>query len=160
MQESLGLFKSLLNLGIFNRVNIYVLLNKVDIFQRMISKVTISDYFPGYTGGADCFNACKFFADKFYSISHRYSRQSETNIFPISAVDSESVSDVALCVRDLLERDSLKRDLSQIDSWNGASPERNRGPYDRVTAWSWAAMDPDFSRERRTYMETYSWLAD
>lgn len=141
MQESLGLFESLLNLGIFDRMNIYILLNKVDIFQRVISKVPISDYFPGYIGGADCFNACKFFADKFFSISHlRGSRKSSTSVFPITAVDSKSVLDVGLCIGDLSE-----------SFW---------GLYNRVTAWSWAAMDPDLSRERRTYMETFSSLGD
>ena len=132
MRESLGLFKSLQNLGIFRRVNIHILLNKVDIFQRTISKIPISDYFPEYTGGADCFNACKFFADKFLSISNF--REATTNVFPISAVDAESVLDVSSCIRQ--------------------SSERYLGSCNRLTAWSWAAMDPDFSRERRDYMKT------
>ena len=136
MRESLGLFKSIHNLGIFRRVNIHILLNKVDIFQRTISKIPISDYFPEYTGGADCFNACKFFADKFISISNDNFREAETTIFPISAVDAESVSNVSSYIR-RHERPSSERYL--------------RAP-NMPTAWSWAAMDPDSSREHKSYM--------
>ena len=126
MRESLDLFKSLQNAGIFSHVKVNILLNKVDIFRRVITKFPISDYFNDYTGGVDCFYACKFFADKFFKVHPATSRV----VLPVSAVDSESVSDVALCIRDLFD----------LDGYHG------------VTAWSWAAMDPDFSRERRSYM--------
>lgn len=150
------MFKSLLNHGIFYGVTIYILLNKVDLFRRMISRIPISDYFPDYTGDADCFSACKFFADSFMSISK--SQKATTQIFPMSAVDSKSVRDVSLCVRDLLESASVDkcfsgRDSSDSDSSESHPPER---VYNRITAWSWAAMDPDLIRERRTYMETVS----
>lgn len=135
MQESLSLFRSLLKLRIFDRVNIYILLNKVDIFRRMISRTPISDYFSDYTGGADLFNACKFFADKFFTISNFH--KVTTNIFPTSAVDAEAVLDLLVCLRDSSERDPSKRNLD---------------PKNWATAWSWAAMDPGFSRERRSYM--------
>ena len=133
MQESLALLKSIQNLDIFRGMHIYILLNKVDIFQRTISKDPISDYFPGYTGGADCFNACKFFADKFFSVSNG----NLWTIFPISAVDPGSVSDVSSCIRQR-ERPSSERYL-EASNWQ--------------TAWSWAVMDPDNSRERRSYMQ-------
>lgn len=137
MRESLGLLESLQKLGIFRKMNIYILLNKVDIFQRMISKIPISDFFPGYTGGTDCFNACKFFADKFFSISDdNFPRARTTTIYPISAVDAESVSYVSSCIRQH-ERLSSKRDFFAPNM---------------LTAWSWAAMDPDLSRERTSYM--------
>ena len=136
MQDSLGLFKSIHNLDIFRRVNIHILLNKVDIFQRTISKIPISDYFPEYTGGADCFNACKFFADKFFSISNENPREAETTIFPVSAVKAESVLDTLSC----------------IAQHERPSSERYSGGPNMLTARSWAAMDPDVSRERRSYM--------
>lgn len=159
MRESLGLFQSLLRLDIFHRVEIYILLNKVDVFRRMISRVPVSEYFPDYAGGTDCFNACKFFADSFMSISN--SRKATTHIFPMSAVDSISVRDVALCVRDLLESDSFEKCLlgrgsSHRNPSRRHPPEPSWRPYNRITAWSWAAMDPDISRGRETYMMTAS----
>ena len=151
MRESLKLYNSLKALDTFKQKKVYVLLNKVDIFRRMISEIAISDYFFDYTGGADPFNACKFFADKFSGAT--------TKIYPMSAVDSASVSDVCLCIRDSLERDLvyrnfIKRLLSRRDSSQRDSSEPGFGSYISVTAWSWASMDLEDSRERRDYMMT------
>ena len=156
MQDSINMFRSLLNHGVFCGVTIYILLNKVDLFRHMISRIPISDYFPDYTGGADCFNACKFFADNFMSIG-KY-QNATTNIFPMSAVDSESVRDVWLCIRDLLKIDSTGKPLSEWAFGDSGLSERHSP--ERVekwtTAWSWAEMDPDLIRERRSYMKTVS----
>ena len=135
MRESLGLFESILKLGIFRRKSIYILLNKVDIFQRTISEIPISNYFPEYTGGANCYNACKFFADKFFSIGIG----SHPAIFPLSAVDRMSVLNVSSCIRHYEEFSSKL----YLDS-------RYNQP-----AWSWAKMNLNLSRERRSYMANF-----
>ena len=101
MDESLALLKLLQVLGMFRNVNLFILLNKVDIFQEMIAESPISDLYPEYTGGADCFKACKFFAEKFYKIGSRMS--ANTHILTSCAVDSQSMKDVAQCIKDVVE---------------------------------------------------------
>ncbi len=131
MQHSLTLLKSFVRLGGFKSVKIYILLNKLDISAGKITRIPIANFFPEYTGGTDCFAACKFFADMFYTVGCRLG--TTPYVFPISAVSRDSMKDVSLSIRDLIE------------------PCRT---YNFTTAWSWAAMDPGLRRERRTYMQT------
>ena len=132
MQESLALFRLLQKLGGFERLHVFILLNKIDIFEHLITQVSISDFYPEYTGSANLFEACRFFADKFYDIGKHLGLT--TSVYPMSAVDPGSVQDVATCIRDSL--------IS------------GRSADSFVTARSWDALDRDLKRGRRSYMET------
>ena len=132
MQESLALFQSLKELGGFERVHVFVLLNKIDIFEQLITEIPISDFYPEYTGGADLFKACRFFADKFYDIGKHLGLT--TSVYPMSAVNPGSVKDVAICIR------------------NSLISGRSADSF--VTARSWDALDWGFKRSRRSYMQT------
>ena len=71
MLESLQVFESLLNHNSLKYVPVFLLLNKADMFERTIIRHSISSYFGDYTGDADYFKACRFFADRFAALDHR-----------------------------------------------------------------------------------------
>lgn len=71
MKQQIGFFESLTRLGSVEDVPIIILLNKTDILEQLITARPISDYFEDYTAGANCFQACQFFADKFAKSDHR-----------------------------------------------------------------------------------------
>ncbi|KAL6718265.1 hypothetical protein ACLMJK_004353 [Lecanora helva] len=131
MKESLNLLRSLKKLGGFKPAKLCILLNKIDVFKQMLPRIPISQFFPDYTGGIDLFDACKFFADKFYDIG--LSVGCDVHVFPISAVHGDSVCDISIYISD---------SLKPYDSSDG-----------EATSWPWAKMDPDFSREHRNYMQ-------
>ena len=65
MKQQIRIFEYITRLKIFKDIPIIILLNKTDVLEQLITKNPISDYFQEYTAGANCFEACKFFADKF-----------------------------------------------------------------------------------------------
>ena len=71
MKQQIRFFDSLTRLRFVEDVPIIILLNKRDMLEQLITKRPISDYFEDYTGGANCFQACQFFADKFAKSDHR-----------------------------------------------------------------------------------------
>ncbi|KAK0511561.1 hypothetical protein JMJ35_006134 [Cladonia borealis] len=71
MKQQIRFFEYLTRLRKFDDVPIIILLNKTDMLEQLITTRPISDYFTGYTAGANCFQACQFFADKFVKSDHR-----------------------------------------------------------------------------------------
>ena len=71
MKQQIEFFEYLTRLTRFDNVPIIILLNKTDMLEQLINTRPISDYFKEYTAGANCFQACKFFADKFVKSCHR-----------------------------------------------------------------------------------------
>ena len=71
MQQQIRFFESLTRLEIVKYVPIILLLNQTDVLERLITIRPISEYFEDYTGGANCFYACHFFADKFAKSDQR-----------------------------------------------------------------------------------------
>ena len=65
MEQQIRFFASLTGLKKVEDVPIIILLNMTDILGQLITIRPISDYFEEYTGGANCFQACRFFANKF-----------------------------------------------------------------------------------------------
>lgn len=77
MQESLGLFKNIINNQYFNNTPIIFFLNKTDLFQEKILRSDLTVCFPDYTGGKDYEKAAKFITAKFLS----YDMNSKRTIF-------------------------------------------------------------------------------
>ena len=71
MKQQIEFFEYLTRLTKFDDVPIIILLNKTDLLEQLITTRPISDYFEEYTAGANCFQACKFFADNFVKSCHR-----------------------------------------------------------------------------------------
>lgn len=71
MQQQIRFFASLTGLEEVRDVPIILLLNMTDVLEQLITIRPISDYFEDYTGGANCFQACQFFANKFAKSDRR-----------------------------------------------------------------------------------------
>ena len=71
MKQQIRIFEYITRLKIFKDVPIIILLNKTDVLEQLITTDPISDYFPEYTAGANCYHACRFFANKFAKSDHR-----------------------------------------------------------------------------------------
>ena len=71
MQQQIRFFESLTRLDVVEHVSIILLLSQAELLERLITVGPISEYFEDYTGGADCFEACQFFAEKFAKSDQR-----------------------------------------------------------------------------------------
>ncbi|KAI4092896.1 MAG: hypothetical protein L6R37_007498 [Teloschistes peruensis] len=75
MWESLQLFENLLNLPELTETTVFLFLNKADLFETTILREPILDYFPDYTGGADCWKGTQYFPNKFAALDRRPGKQ-------------------------------------------------------------------------------------
>lgn len=71
MEQQIRFFASFTGLKKVRDVPIILLLNMTDVLEQLITIRPISDYFEDYTGGANCFQACRFFANKFAESDQR-----------------------------------------------------------------------------------------
>ncbi|KAL8924110.1 MAG: hypothetical protein Q9208_004247 [Pyrenodesmia sp. 3 TL-2023] len=71
MLESLQVFESVINLPHVQKLPVFLLLNKADVFEKKILQQPISDLFPDYDGATDYYKACSFFADRFARLDRR-----------------------------------------------------------------------------------------
>jgi len=69
MVESLDLFDSLVNSQWFLRTSIILILNKVDIFRRKLSKIPLERYFQEYIGGPGQGEATKYILSRFKQVN-------------------------------------------------------------------------------------------
>ena len=71
MQQQILTFASLTRLKEVRDVPIILILNMTDVLEQLITTRPISDYFEDYTGGANCLEARRFFANKFAKSDRR-----------------------------------------------------------------------------------------
>ena len=87
MEHQIRFFASLTGLKKVRDVPIILLLNQTDVLERLITIRPISEYFEDYTGGANFFHACQFFADKFARSDQRV--LGNLRIYGTCAVDKD-----------------------------------------------------------------------
>ena len=87
MKQQIRTFASLTWLKEVRDVPIILLLNQTDILERLITIRPLSEYFEDYTGGANLFHACQFFADKFARSDQRV--LGNLRIYGTCAVDQD-----------------------------------------------------------------------
>ena len=88
MQQQIRFFASLTRLEEIRDVPIILLLNMTDVLEQLITIKPVSDYFEDYTGGANCFQACRFFANKFAKSDRRF--VGDLRIYGTCAVEESS----------------------------------------------------------------------
>ena len=96
MKQQIGFFESLTRLRMVEYVPIILFLNQTDVLERMITTRPISNYFEDYTGGANCFQACRFFAKKFATSDQRV--VGNLRIYGTCAVDESSFRGPLKCL--------------------------------------------------------------
>ncbi len=86
MNESLKLFEDVVKNPIFKNTPIFVFLNKKDLFEEMIQKVSIKKCFPDYQGPDKDMNAAlEFIQQKFRDVLHQHVPEKPLPIHIIAA---------------------------------------------------------------------------
>ncbi len=100
MQEALSLFRSILGLSWFKRIQITLLFTKLDLFKEKIKRKALSDLFPEYTGpNGDASAALAFITHKFLSLNQDANRKLEARY-----VDTRDTERVRVFLEDLERR--------------------------------------------------------
>jgi len=107
MQESLDLFKKIINHQCFQNTPIIFFLNKTDLFREKILRSDLRQCFPEYTGGPDYNNALKFITDKFVDMNVNKDRVIFTH--QTCATDTDNLRRVMDDVRLALMQDVLQK---------------------------------------------------
>uniref|UniRef100_A0A0W0GCB4 Uncharacterized protein n=1 Tax=Moniliophthora roreri TaxID=221103 RepID=A0A0W0GCB4_MONRR len=87
LSESLILFEAVAHTHWLTNVPMVLLLNKKDVLERKIAKSPIVNFFPDYAGGTDVKAACKYFVQRFLSVS----KHPEMPVHILSAVGGDEV---------------------------------------------------------------------
>jgi len=108
MQESMMLFEEICNCQWFLETAIILFLNKVDLFYEKITRVDLNVCFPEYTGGLDAKKGSQFLRDKFTSLNRG---RKPIYAHLTCATDTDNVSYVFACLKDIILRHSLQRTI-------------------------------------------------
>ncbi|KAI8978150.1 guanine nucleotide binding protein, alpha subunit [Pilobolus umbonatus] len=106
MYEAFMLFESICNSKWFIHTTMILLLNKIDLFKKKLSRSKISDYFPDYTGPpTDVEQAKEFFRNRFIRLNHN-----EKNIYVhfTVATDTHLLAKVMRSVSDSILHENLQ----------------------------------------------------
>jgi len=101
MIETFLLFQEVTNSQYWQNSDTILFLNKIDLFEQKISRVPLSEFFPGYDGGDDLQKAVDFIRQKFVKLSN----SNTLYIHTTCALDTHSIKLVIQDIRlSLLQR--------------------------------------------------------
>jgi len=80
LTESMNLFNEITTCQWFQPTPLFLFLNKSDLFQSKLSKVSLSSFFPDWTGGTDYTQATAFLEKKFMALNGNPNRQIYTHV--------------------------------------------------------------------------------
>ncbi|KAJ7029900.1 G-protein alpha subunit-domain-containing protein [Mycena alexandri] len=106
MRESLGLFDSIVNSPWFWRTSVILLLNKIDVFRKKLSRIPLERYFPEYTGGSDLNRAAKFILWRF--LQENRARLSVYPHLTQATNDTKSLRLIFAAVKETILQNALK----------------------------------------------------
>lgn len=103
LEDSLELFDKIIHQDVFKKKDICLFLNKKDIFQEMMKKMDLHDYYDDYKGAAYSFaEGSNFFTDMF--LSKNKSSERNVYIFHTNAMSITCVQDVFTSIIERLEK--------------------------------------------------------
>jgi len=105
MIEALNLFEEICNSRWFRETSMILFLNKRDLFQDKITKVSLRECFAGYEGPNTYDAGCAFLQEQFESRNRNPEKQVYTHI--TCATDTDNISAVFNAVKDIIIRKSL-----------------------------------------------------
>jgi len=91
MQESLQVWKEVVNDPILAETDVILLLNKVDLMREKIQFIGLKNFFPAYTGGDDPAKAIDFIKQKYHELNNT---GKEIKTYYTIATDTSSVKSV------------------------------------------------------------------
>ena len=107
LDESVNVYKQVVNCETFRRTPVILFLNKDDLFFEKVQEIDLSICFPDYDGGLNYENAAKYVRDLFLSLNASPSRKVYTHF--TCATDSERTRVVFQAVRDIVIKDRLRQ---------------------------------------------------
>jgi len=105
MVEALNLFEEICNSRWFRETSMILFLNKRDLFQDKIQKVSLRHCFENYDGPDTYEAGCEFLQEQFESRNRNPDKQVYTHI--TCATDTDNISAVFNAVKDIIIRKSL-----------------------------------------------------
>jgi len=105
MVEALNLFEEICNSRWFRNTAIILFLNKRDIFQEKVEKISLRVCFPEYRGKDDYDEGIEFLMETFESRNKSNDKQIYTHV--TCATDKDNISKVFNAVKDIIIRRSL-----------------------------------------------------
>ena len=109
LEESIALFKTILDRQIFNHITMILFLNKKDIFEKKITSVDLKDTFTDYTGKVkDMDEAKQFILSKFVKnrsniiYSHMTSAVDQSNVRHVFSAIKQTIFN--RCIYDILRQ--------------------------------------------------------
>jgi len=105
MDEALNLFEEICNSRWFRETSMILFLNKRDLFQDKITKVSLRECFRQYEGANTYEAGCEFLQEQFESRNRNPEKQVYTHI--TCATDTDNISAVFNAVKDIIIRKSL-----------------------------------------------------
>ncbi|CAB1338139.1 unnamed protein product [Coregonus sp. 'balchen'] len=113
LRESLNIFETIVNNRVFLSVSIILFLNKTDLLEEKVSNVSLSKYFPEYTGPDHSLpDVQKFLVDCFRG-KRRDSTQKPLYHHFTTAISTENIRLVFRDVKDTILHDNLKQLMLQ-----------------------------------------------
>ena len=110
MDEDLELFQETAGQGFFDRVPVFLLLNKKDLFEQLLKSKPLTECFPKYNGDGGLMDSTQFIARQFEN-----RLPGEKNLAQIHCIASRLKADVR-CAFDDIKRELLRRNTHTIQA--------------------------------------------
>ncbi|CAI5765682.1 guanine nucleotide-binding protein subunit alpha-13 [Podarcis muralis] len=114
LTESLNIFETIVNNRVFSNVSIILFLNKTDLLEEKVQKVSIKDYFPEFEGDPhNLTDVQKFLVDCFRTKRRDQQQQKPLYNHFTTAINTENIRLVFRDVKDTILHDNLKQLMLQ-----------------------------------------------
>lgn len=113
LSESLNIFETIVNNRVFGNVSIILFLNKTDLLAEKVTRVSIRDYFPEFTGDAGGLADVQRFLVECFRRKRREQLQKPLYHHFTTAINTENIRLVFRDVKDTILHDNLKQLMLQ-----------------------------------------------
>ncbi|KFO78388.1 Guanine nucleotide-binding protein subunit alpha-13, partial [Cuculus canorus] len=113
LTESLNIFETIVNNRVFSNVSIILFLNKTDLLEEKVQKVSIKDYFPEFQGDPHCLTDVQKFLVDCFRTKRRDQQQKPLYHHFTTAINTENIRLVFRDVKDTILHDNLKQLMLQ-----------------------------------------------
>ncbi|XP_075760079.1 guanine nucleotide-binding protein subunit alpha-13 isoform X2 [Pelodiscus sinensis] len=113
LTESLNIFETIVNNRVFNNVSIILFLNKTDLLEEKVQKVSIKNYFPEFEGDPHCLTDVQKFLVECFRAKRRDPQQKPLYHHFTTAINTENIRLVFRDVKDTILHDNLKQLMLQ-----------------------------------------------
>ncbi|CAL8342934.1 unnamed protein product [Merluccius merluccius] len=116
LSESLNIFETIVNNRVFGNVSIILFLNKFDLLEEKVARVSIRDYFSEFSGDPVCLaDVQRFLVECFRGKRREQQQQPQKPLYHhfTTAINTENIRLVFRDVKDTILHDNLKQLMLQ-----------------------------------------------